>query len=208
MRNDGITAPIVHYDRIRIQSDGDGVRTLVFFYGCPLRCQYCLNPQTWNGELRAQRLTPQYLLKEVEIDNLYFQATNGGITFGGGEPLLHADFIEKFIEIAPKEWNYWVETSLAVPFENIQKVAPYIAKFVVDIKSLDKDIYQNYTGQPLQLAEENLKRLLGLVGNDKIWVRVPFIPDYTTNEQQTATVEKLKDMGATSIQTFDYVKTK
>ena len=158
-RNDGLTAPIVHYDRIRIQSDGDGVRTLVFFYGCPLRCQYCLNPQTWNGELRARQLTPQYLLEEVEIDNLYFQATNGGITFGGGEPLLHADFIKNFIEIAPKEWNYWVETSLAVPFAHIQKVAPHIAKFVVDIKSLDKGVYQNYTGQPLQLAEENLKRL-------------------------------------------------
>ena len=206
--NSNVTAPIVHYDRIRIQSDGDGVRTIVFFYGCPLRCKYCINPQTWNGELSSHDYTPKELLKEVEIDNLYFQATNGGITFGGGEPLLHTDFIQKFIEISPVEWNYWVETSLAVPFDNIEKVAPYIAKFVVDIKSLDESVYQSYTGHPMHLAEENLKRLLELVGNDKIWVRVPFIPDYTTKEQQDATVAKLKDMGITSVQTFDYRTTR
>ena len=200
-----LTAPIVDYDRIRIQCDGDGVRTIVFFYGCPLRCKYCINPQTWTNEEVVNKYTPQELLEEVEIDSLYFQATNGGITFGGGEPLLHTEFIEKFIEIAPKEWNYWVETSLAVPFDNIQKIAPYIAKFVVDIKSLDADVYQNYTGKPVQLAEENLKRLLELVGAKKIWVRVPLIPNYNTRKQQKETVKKLKAMGIKSIQTFDYV---
>ena len=203
--NNILTAPIAAYDRIRIQSDGDGVRTLVCFYGCSLRCKYCINPQTWDGTRPPKRYTPQQLLREVEIDSLYFQATNGGITFGGGEPLLHTEFIKSFIEQAPKSWNYWVETSLAVPFEDIEKIAPFIKKFVVDIKSLDEEIYESYTNRPLGLAKENLQKLLALVGGKKIWVRVPYIPKFTTREQQLATVAKLKKQGIKNIERFDYV---
>ena len=202
--NNHLIATVAAYDRIRIQSDGDGVRTLVCFYGCPLRCKYCINPQTWDGTRAPKLYTVKGLLSEVEIDSLYFQATNGGITFGGGEPLLQADFIESFIRQAPKGWNFWVETSLAAPFENIAKIAPLIAKFVVDIKSLDEEIYEKYTGRSLSLAKENLKSLISLVGAKKIWVRVPYIPEFTTREQQNQTVAKLKKLGVKHIEKFDY----
>ena len=189
-----LTAPIIHYDRIRIKSDGHGIRTLVFFYGCPLRCQYCLNPHTWNGSKKGKVYSTQELLKEVEIDSLYFQATNGGITFGGGEPLLYPNFIKEFIEIAPIEWNYWIETSLSVPFENIEKIAPFISKFVVDIKTLNENTYKEYTKKSGDIVKENLMKLLALVGAEKIWVRVPYIPDYTSKEEQLETVKNLQEL--------------
>ncbi len=201
-----IVAPIINYDRIRIKSDGDGIRTIVFFYGCPLRCKYCLNPHTWNNSKKFKRYSVQQLLKEVEIDSLYFQATNGGITFGGGEPLLYPDFVEQFIDIAPKEWNYWVETSLAIPFENVEKVARKITKFVVDIKSLDEKIYKSYTGKDVDLVYTNLKHLIELIDKEKIWVRVPYIPKFTTRKKQMATVNKLKELGLQAIETFDYIQ--
>ena len=201
-----IVAPIINYDRIRIKSDGDGIRTIAFFYGCPLRCKYCINQHSWNDKKKPKQYSIQELLKEVEIDSLYFQATNGGITFGGGEPLLYPDFVEQFIDIAPKEWNYWVETSLAIPFENVEKVARKITKFVVDIKSLDEKIYKSYTGKDVDLVYTNLKHLIELVDKEKIWVRVPYIPKFTTRKKQMATVNKLKELGLQAIETFDYIQ--
>lgn len=202
---DGV-APIINYDRIRIKSDGDGIRTIVFFYDCPLRCKYCLNRHAWDGSKKPKRYSPKELLSEVEIDSLYFQATNGGITFGGGEPLLYPGFIKSFIEVAPKEWNYWVETSLAVPWKNIETLIPYITKFVIDIKSLDETIYQNYTGQSLGLAKDNLEKLIRLIDVKRIWIRVPYISGFMDKEQQMETVEKLKDMGIKDVEIFDYKK--
>ena len=101
-----VKAPIIGIERHRLTTDGEGVTTLVAFHGCPLYCKYCLNPQCLspNGVLRT--ITPSELYSEVEIDDLYFVATGGGICFGGGEPLLHSEFI---VEIAQDESKQRVE---------------------------------------------------------------------------------------------------
>ena len=133
-------ANIFAIGRHRMETDGDGIRSLVVFAGCPLRCKYCINPYTWDNSKTAVVYTPEMLLQKVSVDSVYFQATKGGITFGGGEPLLHARFISDFIDIAPDSWNHIVETSLSVPFENIAALADKIETFVVDIKSMDANI--------------------------------------------------------------------
>ena len=71
--------------RHRLGIDGKGIRTLVVFSGCPLRCKYCINPYTWDAT-KGNLYTPQELLNRVSVDSVYFRATSGGITFGGGEP--------------------------------------------------------------------------------------------------------------------------
>lgn len=205
IQNNDLTAPIIAYERLRFNSDGDGIRTLVAFGGCPLRCKYCLNRQTWDGTGTSKQYTVKQLIDEVKIDSLYFQATNGGITFGGGEPLLYPKFISQFIKEAPSGWNYWVETSLAVPFANILKISSRINKFVVDIKTLDEEIYQTYTGQTVQHAKDNLKKLLLHVGSKKIWVRVPYIEGFMDRKKQKETVKQLKKLGVKTIETFDYI---
>ena len=88
-----LKAPIIGIERHRIGRDGDGVTTLVAFHGCPLKCRYCLNPQCHDGNRQWKEITPQQLLETVAIDNLYFLATGGGITFGGGEPAMRSEFI-------------------------------------------------------------------------------------------------------------------
>ncbi|MBR3733776.1 MAG: radical SAM protein, partial [Bacteroidaceae bacterium] len=88
--------PIFAISRHRIATDGKGVTTLVAMHGCPLSCRYCLNPQCKNVGAVLQDYSPQQLLSEVTGDNLYFLATGGGITFGGGEPLQYPDFIAEF----------------------------------------------------------------------------------------------------------------
>ena len=119
---------------MRFGTDGEGVRTLVGFYGCPLRCKYCINPISWNGTSKVKNCDPKTLFDKVRVDNLYFLSSGGGITFGGGEPLLYADFMCEFIKIAPSGWSFNIETSLHVDFENVQNVAPFVDLFIVDIK--------------------------------------------------------------------------
>ena len=144
------------------------------------------------------------LLQKVSVDSVYFQATNGGITFGGGEPLLHSRFISDFIDIAPTTWNYTVETSLSVPFENVEQVINKISHFVVDIKTLDKDKYHSYTSAHLDLAKQNLISLLKIVGKERITVRVPTIPGYVNIDSQNKTIAELRAIGIDSIDAFSY----
>ena len=99
-------APIFGISRHRIGTDGYGIKTLVTFMGCPLKCKYCINdvchvPLPAEG-YGIEWLSPQELYDRVKIDNLYFLATNGGITFGGGEPGLYADYIKEFKSICHK----------------------------------------------------------------------------------------------------------
>ena len=94
-------APVVTYSRLRMLVDGDGITTLVCFHGCPLRCKWCINPFSFNPDTKVAWMTPQMLYDKVRLDELYFVATGGGVTFGGGEPLLYPGFL-KFIKYLRK----------------------------------------------------------------------------------------------------------
>lgn len=111
--SDGSKAPIIAVDRHRMMSDGKGVTTLVCFYGCPLSCKYCLNPQCRDDNALGKDISPMDLYLYVKRDDLYFQATGGGVTFGGGESLCYPTFIAAFHELCRDDnWNLRVETSL------------------------------------------------------------------------------------------------
>lgn len=194
---------VTNIDRLRMSTDGKGIRTLIVAAGCPLRCRYCINPHTWNNETKVRKFTPEKLYKFVSVDDIYFKATGGGIAFGGGEPLIYADFIKEFIDICPSEWNFLMETSLNMPWENVKKIIECIDEFYVDIKAYDEDIYQQYTGHSGRQAFDNLKRLLEICPQ-KVTVRVPIIPDLTTAEDCEGFVEQLKDIGAVRINRFIY----
>ena len=107
----------IGFKRHCIATDGEGVTTLAAFWGCPLRCKYCLNPQSLREETKCTEYTPEELYERVKIDDLYFVATRGGVTFGGGEPLLQTDFIESFRSLCGDRWRIYAETSLNVPAE-------------------------------------------------------------------------------------------
>ena len=108
------TFPLLSIARHRMGTDGAGITTLVAGAGCPLRCAFCINKKLLQ-ETAPQNILASELLERVRADDLYFRATGGGITFGGGEALLHADFIREFRGICPAQWKINAETSLFVP---------------------------------------------------------------------------------------------
>lgn len=191
-------------DRLRIETDGQGVRALVCFCECPLECEYCLNYNPMIGLRRTELFSPESLLKRLMIDDIYIKASSGGVTFGGGEPALQSRFIEEFKRICPQDWTIYIETSLNVPSEHIQRLANLIDYWIVDIKETNNRIYRKYTGKSNRMALKNLKYLIkqGLAG--KIMVRVPEIPEFNTKEDVEKSVCKLNKLGVASIQRFVY----
>lgn len=200
-----ITAPFIAINRHRLTTDGEGVTTLVGFHGCPLHCQYCLNAQCLQADGVWCRLTPGELYSEVEIDDLYFVATGGGICFGGGEPLLRSDFIKAFAEIMNPEWKLTIETSLNVPLENVKAIASLVQMWYVDIKDMNPDIYKAYGCKENKQVISNLQWLAANGYADKVIIRLPLIPEYNTDEDRQRSQQQLEDMGFTNFDKFNYI---
>lgn len=201
-----MVAPFIGINRHRLVTDGKGVTTLVAFSGCPLRCKYCLNDQCHDPERTAATLSPQQLIDQVMVDNLYFLATGGGICFGGGEPLLHSEFIHQFCTMKVAEWRISLETSLNVPQHHLERVAGDIDHYYIDIKDLDPVIYHDYTGCDNAQMLANLQWLLRLGGMaERITVRLPHIPNHNTPNDIARSKAKLAEMGITLIDEFNYI---
>lgn len=154
--------------------------------------------------MKTLYLTPEELYNRVKQDRLYFLATGGGVTFGGGEPLLYPGFIAEFRNICGGEWKICAETSLAVPAENVKRAAGVIDRFFVDCKDTDPVIYKSYTGKSSDTMTENLKMLVSLVSPDRITARLPLIPGFNSKSDVDASEKFLLSLGITDIDRFTY----
>ncbi|MBE6672401.1 MAG: radical SAM protein [Ruminococcaceae bacterium] len=202
---EAVKRPFFAVARHRIGVDGKGVTTLCTFHGCPLRCKYCLNPQGLRPDTACKLYSPKELYDTVKIDELYFLATGGGVTFGGGEPLLNPDFIKEFRALCGSAWHLTAETSLNVPKDNVRSAAQSLDEFIVDIKDTNPEIYLSYTGRSNERVLSNLKLLLTLTGPDRITVRVPKIPNYNTDKDIAKSKALLAQMGIVNFNCFDYI---
>ena len=196
---------LIGLSRLRLTTDGHGVTTLVAFHGCPLRCKYCLNPQCLRKDARTLKLSAEQIYQVLKKDELYFLATKGGATFGGGEPLLKAEFIKEVLELGAKKWHTTVETSLNVPLEQLKVVFPYIDEYIVDVKDIDAAIYKQYTGKDNDQVISNLKWLIAMGKGDHILCRIPLIPGFNNEENQLQSITILKEWGINRFDKFTYI---
>ncbi|MDE7081888.1 MAG: radical SAM protein [Muribaculaceae bacterium] len=197
-------AKIIGIARHRLSTDGDGVTTLVAFHGCPLGCRYCLNPQSLGDGGRFREYSPEQLYAETRIDELYFLATNGGVTFGGGEPCLRPQFISEVRELCGSEWQLNLETSLNVPVADIKALLPMANTLIIDIKDMNPDIYRDYTGQSNTLVLENLRIIADTGRQSDCIIRIPLIPGYNTDADRDASRKALEALGFTRFDLFTY----
>ncbi len=145
------------------------------------------------------------VLTELRKDELYFLATGGGVTFGGGEPLLCAGFIRDLLELGAKQWRVSIETSLNVPRKNLELLFPYVNEYFVDIKDMNPDIYKHYTGQDNSQLAANLRWLIDQGKAANIACRIPLIPEYNTPEDQQRSKRELEEMGISRFDLFTYI---
>ena len=202
--HDGRVA-VIGISRHRLLTDGEGVTSLVGLSGCPLRCRYCLNSQCWFYDDAWRRYSPRELYDLLRCDDLYFRATGGGVTFGGGEPLLHVGFISRFREVCGDAWRISVETSLNVSSDDVVRIMSVADDLIVDVKDMNADIYSDYTQVDNARVIENLRLLADSGWADRIIVRTPLIPSYNTASDVDESVRQLQSMGFKRIDRFKYL---
>lgn len=165
--------------------DGPGVRFVVFMQGCPLRCAYCHNPETWSDEKKIQ-MTPSDLVKKILKYKPYF-GDEGGVTFSGGEPLHQPEFLlEALKECKRNGIHACLDTSGAG--ENYDEILDYCDLIILDVKELDEEKYKKLTGQNMDWFKNFLKKCQEK--HKKMWLRQVIVPGYNDTEES---VLKLKD---------------
>lgn len=202
---------IMTISRLRMGTDGKGVSTLVTFFNCPLNCKYCINDychksNTFESVPRGA-YTPQELMHVLRKDDIYYRMSGGGVTFGGGEPLLQSAFIHEVCRLADPNWQIRIETSLNVPWECVEPLIDDIDEWIIDIKDMDSVIYEKYTGVKIDNLIHNINRLKKLIDASKFHIRVPRIPEFNNEENIENSVKWIKNVLKIEPEIFDYFRT-
>lgn len=189
--------------RHRIGIDGEGITSLIGLTGCPLSCKYCLNKKVLESK-REKDVSPRELLDTVIQDACYMIATNGGVTFGGGEPLLQYKDMIEFAKLKPCWMHLNVETALQAPAEAVEELLPYVDYWIADVKTLDASLYKEYTGKAIDTMLCGLD-ILAEHARDKCLIRVPIIPGFKDREKAIFEEQILKEKGFNNIDVFEYI---
>lgn len=185
MRQMIVKAPIYSISRLRFGTDGKGITSLVAFMGCPLRCRHCINSWCHSDPSQARLMSPEDLYGELMIDDIYFQMTGGGVCFGGGEPTLYPEFIRQFRKVCGSRWRITVETALTCTEEVIPEMARSVDRWIVDVKDLSEEIYEEYTGKRNDIRS---KLMVLLDAGAETTVRVPHILGHNSDADVARTI--------------------
>lgn len=218
--------------------DGNGIRTTVFFKGCPLSCEWCHNPETQNyeqdlqydrekctgcgacaeacphsaitikdgkaetdrnicdlcgtctdhclqglREIVGQEYTVDELVKLVEKDEMFYEESGGGVTLSGGEVMtMDMDYITELVKKLHHDGiSVIIDTCGQAPYENFERILPYVDVFLYDIKIMDNEKHKKYIGADNTLIYDNLKHLSR--DGAKIYIRIPTIKEVNGNER-------------------------
>ena len=180
--------------------DGPGIRTIVFFKGCFLRCAWCCNPESQNREIETMTeatkiktvgrdVTVREIMPELLADTPYYRRSGGGITLSGGEFLCQREFAKSLL-MACKEngLHTAVESTGYTSFEKIKELLPYIDVFLMDIKHVDSNKHKEYTGVPCELIMENARK--SAENANELIIRTPVIPTFNDTREEISEIAK------------------
>lgn len=160
-------------------ADGPSIRSVVFMQGCPIRCIYCHNPETW--EFKENNINSDDLVAKILRYKPYY-AQNGGVTLSGGEPLCQPKFIyDLFTKLKKHDIHTCIDTSAQVNLIDIVDVLKITDLVLCDIKFLSDVEYKKYTNGDFNKVSDFLDLCLEL--NIPIWIRHVIIPNITDNNE-------------------------
>lgn len=170
-------------------NDGPGIRTTVFLKGCPLSCGWCHNPegisnkiQKLNGDTFGRKISAEEVFSEIKKDQVFYDQSQGGVTFSGGEPLAQIEFLSECLDLCKDNGIHTaIDTSGYTDLDLIEKIAKKTDLFLFDLKFIDPVLHLKHTGVSNSEILENLDYLLS--NKYKVIIRIPLIPGTTFTEE-------------------------
>lgn len=179
--------------------DGPGIRTTVFLKGCPLQCAWCHNPESRDREpvtLEVERrlngrvlkrmqtcgreVEGEMLLKELLRDLPFYEASDGGVTFSGGEPLLQAEELQVLLRSCRQQGLHTaVDTSGYAEKQAFERIMDDTDLFLFDLKVMDPELHRKFTGVDNRMIHANADHLLR--SGARVILRIPVIPGVNTS---------------------------
>jgi pyruvate formate lyase activating enzyme len=211
----GLVFDIKHY----AIHDGPGIRTTVFFKGCPMACLWCHNPESqspepefmlrkrkFNGkecqekEVVGKEMSLEELMIEIRKDKVFYEESGGGVTFSGGEPLVQSTFLREVLSLCKSEGIHTaLDTSGHANSVILQEVMKVTDLFLYDLKLMNDFDHQKYTGVSNRLSLANLDTLIDR--GKEIIIRFPIISGITNDEKNIESIARF--MSERNLQRID-----
>ena len=184
--------------------DGPGIRTIVFLKGCVLRCRWCCNPESQEYDIQemvvagkkkiiGRDVTVAEVMEEVMKDGDYYRNSGGGLTLSGGECLCQPDFAAALLRAAKENGiSTAIESAATLPYENIEKLLPYLDTYLMDIKHMDPVKHEQFTGKRNERILENAMKVAK--SGTHLIIRVPVIPTFNNTPDE---IDKIARFAAT-----------
>lgn len=170
--------------------DGPGVRFVIFVQGCPLRCAYCHNPDTWKQNMGKQTDIDD-LLKQIDDYSIFLK--NGGVTISGGEPLLYAkELLYLFKKLKQKGIHTCIDTSGYIPLnDTIKELLDYTDLLLLDIKVFDEQKHKDLTG----VSNQNILSFARYLSDIEkpVWIRHVLVPTVNNSNENITQLKRFID---------------
>ncbi len=180
--------------------DGPGIRTIVFFKGCFMRCAWCCNPESQEYQIQTmyengvektvgKDVTVEELMPEILADVPYFRRSGGGVTLSGGEILAQPEFAKNLLRACKEHGLHTaVESTANAPFDKIEAILPYLDLFLMDVKHIDSNKHREYTTASNSLILENAKKIAN--SSVELIIRTPVIPTFNDTAEEIRAISK------------------
>ncbi len=180
--------------------DGPGIRSIVFFKGCYMRCAWCCNPESQSYEIQSMQengkekivgkdVTVEEILPELLSDMPYYRRSGGGITLSGGEILAQPKFARDLLRACKENGLHTaVESTAYASFDIIEQILPYLDLYLLDIKHMDSAKHKEYTSAPNELILENAKKIAQ--SGVQLIIRTPVVPGFNDRAEEIKAIAK------------------
>lgn len=165
-------------------NDGEGIRTTIFLAGCPLRCKWCSNPESWEIETNdyIKEMSLDEIISEINRYIIFYRYSNGGITYSGGESTFQKEFLREMVNVFyNKGIHQSIETSGYFDLKEVLDIFKQLDFIFVDIKHMDNIKHKELTGVDNKIILNNIEELGKL--NKEIVVRIPFIKGINNSDE-------------------------
>lgn len=168
--------------------DGPGIRSVVFFQGCALRCAYCHNPDTWDLHSGIS-IEPERLFQKIHRFKAYFDSSGGGVTCSGGEPLLQPEFLTEFLTLCQRNGIHTSLDTSGYGMGDYEKILSLVDLVILDLKAETNAAFHTLTCGDARISEDFMAAVRKQ--DKRLWLRHVVVPGLNDGKDMLNAIKKI-----------------